>query len=466
MERFETIFKKQKMQSRIIAQTTIRQRIEKLRALEREILKQSKKIQEALLADLKKPVLETNFTEIFISLHEIRHTVKNLAKWMRPEKVRRTLLTATVRSEIRLEPKGVVLVISPWNFPINLSLTPLISAVAAGNCVILKPSEFSPNASQILAEIISAVFSEDEVAVVQGDKNIATRLLELPFDHIFFTGNSEIGKYVMKAAADHHASVTLELGGKSPVIVDATANLDDAAKKLAIGKFMNCGQACIAPDYILVQNEVHDQLLTKLIKMVHEFYGSNNEFQASSSFGRIINQRQFKRVQSLLEVAIDKGAIIECGGTTDEKECYISPTFLTNLHADSSILHEEIFGPVLPIIPFTDLKEAIEIVNDKPKPLVMYIFSQNKNNIEKVLNETHAGGTTVNDFGMNYLQFNLPFGGTGMSGFGSSHGLSGLRAFSHERAVAHHHRWSALKLFAPPYTKFKVFMTKMLIKYL
>ncbi len=466
MEEINDTFQKLQQNSRGIARSTADERVTKLRMLEQEILRQSDNIRKALAADLQKPELEANFTEIFITLHELRHTVKNLAKWMRPIKIGRTLLTATARAQIRIQPKGVVLIVAPWNFPINLTLTPFISAIAAGNCVVVKPSEFARHSAQIIEEIISAVFPANEAVVIQGDKTIAERLLQQPFDHIFFTGSPAIGKLVMKAAAEQHASVTLELGGKSPVIVDVTADIEDTAKKLSFGKFLNCGQTCIAPDYVLVHSAVHDRLVDALKKTARSAFGDDKKIQNSQSYARLINPAHFERIKSLLDDAREKGAQVEFGGQADAEDCFIAPTLLSHVGKNSDVLQQEIFGPLLPVISFDTLDQAIDFINARPKPLAMYIFSKNRKNVDRILSETSAGGTTVNDFGVHYLQFNLPFGGVGASGFGSAHGHNGFRAFSHERAVAYHHRWSALKLFAPPYTKFKVGLTKLLIKYL
>lgn len=466
METIAELFYQQKQHAPKVAKSTAKERIKKLRLLEREILKRQQQINNAVSADFRKPELETNFTETFLTLHEIRHTIRHISKWMRPKKISRTLLSATTRSEIRYESKGVVLIISPWNFPIHLALMPLVSAIAAGNCAIIKPSEFAPNAAKIIEEIIEAVFPRGETAIIQGDKEVAEQLLQLPFDHIFFTGSPEVGKIVMKAAADHYASVTLELGGKSPSIIDADADIDDAALKLALGKFMNCGQACIAPDYILVHHSQMDNLLVSLKRVLRNAYGDASAAQKSPNLARIINSKNYERIENLLNDAVAKGAQINTGGEKQADDLYIAPTLLTNIPQDDcKLMEEEIFGPLLPIIPFETIDDAIRIINNKPKPLAMYIFSHQHEHVERILNETRAGGTTVNDFGWQYLQFNLPFGGVGMSGFGSTHGKNGFLAFSHERAVVYHHKWSPLKLFAPPYTKFKINLTKLLIKY-
>ncbi|KAA3657143.1 MAG: aldehyde dehydrogenase family protein [Calditrichaeota bacterium] len=317
-----------------------------------------------------------------------------------------------------------------------------------------------------MAEIIAAVFQENKIAVVQGDKDIAIQLLQLPFNHIFFTGSSAVGKIIMKAAAEHHASVTLELGGKTPVIIDASADLNDAARKIGMGKFLNFGQACVSPDYLLVHQSKLDELVEKLKSAIQKSYGTGEQIKNSPDLARIINTNHFNRLKSMLDEAIRKGAEIKAGGEADEENLYIAPTILTNVPDDCQLMQEEIFGPILPIISFATIDEALEIVNNKPKPLAMYIFSKTHENIEKILNETSAGGTTVNDFGMHYIQYFLPFGGVGMSGFGSSHGKNGFLAFSHSRAIVYHHKWSPLKLFAPPYKKIKNNMTRLLIKYL
>jgi aldehyde dehydrogenase (NAD+) len=340
-------------------------------------------------------------------------------------------------------------VISPWNFPFNLSFGPVISAIAAGNCVILKPSEMTPSSSACMKRIIAGLFDENEVAVIEGDVHVADALLRKKFDHIFFTGSPAVGKIVMKAAAEHLASVTLELGGKSPVIVDRTADLDEAARKIAWGKFMNSGQVCIAPDYLLVDETIRAPFVEKLAAALHAM-------DVDGSSGVIVNERHAARVKRLYDGAIASGAQPIGAAAFGDDPRRIRPTVLTNVKPDAAVMQEEIFGPLLPMLTYSSLDEAIAFVNEREKPLVSYIFSRARKVVDEIVSRTSAGGTVVNHTLIHFFQLNLPFGGVGNSGMGKGHGYFGFQAFSNARAVLDQRmRFSAIELMFPPYTKLK-----------
>ncbi len=437
-----------------ISQTSVTERIEKLKTLELWIINNKQAIRDAIYNDFRKPVVDVYLTEIFTSLSELKHTIKHLKKWAKPHRVKRIMALITARSWIQDEPRGVVLIITPWNYPFNLIITPLISAIAAGNCVILKPSELAKNTSNLISNMISELFPENEIAVLEGEKELAIELLKKPFDHIFFTGSTEVGKKVMEAASKNLSSVTLELGGKSPVVIDETANLADAAQKIVWGKFMNCGQTCLAPDYLLVNESVLPELVSKLKHFIKKFYGAeSSDWLACPDYARIIDKQHFQRLSQVLNETVRSGAKIELGGELYESEKYISPTVLIDVNPESAIMEEEIFGPILPILTYSTLNEAINLIRSKPKPLALYIFSKNQQNIDRVLKETSSGGVCINDTVIHFLQINLPFGGVNDSGTGRAHGFFGFKTFSNEKAVVKHNRFSTLKLMYPPYTK-------------
>ena len=441
-------------------------RLQKLRKLEKWILAHRSDITDALQADFRKPVPETESQEIFVVLTEIRHAIRNLKKWMKSRKVRRTLPLIATRGWIEYVPKGLVLIISTWNYPFQLTVGPMISAIAAGNRIMLKPSEYSVHTSQLVKEMISELYSIDEIAVICGHKEIATELLKYPFDHIFFTGSSEVGKIVMSAAAKNLTSVTLELGGKSPAIIDPSANLEDAAQKIAWGKFMNAGQSCVAPDYLLVPESKQKQILELLKMNILKYYGEEETHQnGSPDLAAIIDKRHFQRLKTLLEDAIQNGATIEVGGISKDSDGFIPPTILTQVQPQSKIMQEEIFGPILPIITYQSLPEAIEYINERGKPLAVYIFSRDKKVIRKIFSQTSSGGGGINELVIQFIHPNLPFGGVQESGFGSAHGYFGFKAFSHEKAYIKGSSWSPLKLLYPPFTEWKRKIIDLLIRY-
>lgn len=454
VETIRQIFEAQQRHQFAIARTTASQRIQKLEKLHTAILRRRDEIKAAMLADFQKPPTETDITELGVVLGEIRHTIRHLRSWLTSRSAAATMTLLGTFSEIRYEPKGVCLIISPWNFPFNLTLAPLVSAVAAGNCIVLKPSEYVPNSVEVMKKIIAECFPTDEVAMVEGDAEVSQALLELPFNHVFFTGSPQVGKIVMAAAAKNLASVTLELGGKSPVVVDATADLDNAAAKTIWLKSMNAGQICISPDYVLVEKSVREQFLKKCIEKIEKFYGKTlDERKNCPDYPRLVNHRHFDRVKNLMEEAILEGANVRAGGKYDRDQRFLEPTILENVNPQSRIHSEEIFGPVLPIYEFENLAEAIAEINSRPKALSMYIFSKKNKNIEALLGETRGSGVAINDAGLQFYNQNLPFGGSNNSGIGKTHGEFGFLEFANARGVIRQNRIFPLtNLFLPPYT--------------
>lgn len=457
------VFENQKANQYNVAKSTINERKVKLRALKKAVEETFRQdIRDALYSDFRKPQAETDLTEIFAVTSEINHTLDYLNEWASDEYVKTPLSFMGSSSYVKHEPKGVCLIISPWNFPLNLSLGPLISAVAAGNTAIIKPSEYTPNMSVVIKKIINAVFPSNEVEVIEGDVEVSTELLKLPFNHIFFTGSPQVGKIVMKAAAEHLASVTLELGGKSPTIIDETANIKSTARRLAWGKFMNSGQICIAPDYVFVHESKMEALLAELERVLNEFY--LNDPLNSSSFCSIVNEKHASRVNSYLEDALENGAEVAYGGVTDLKNARISPTLLTNVPSNSKVLSEEIFGPLLPVLTYKDKEEVVKYIQNGEKPLALYIYSSSQKNINYFLNNTRAGGTCINNNDMHFLQPYLPFGGDNNSGIGKAHGIWGFKAFSNERSVYRQNIPSVLEKLMPPYTSGKNKVIEWIVK--
>ena len=411
-------------------------------------------IQAALYQDFRKPPEEADLTEIWPSLTEIRHTSRKLKQWLAPRRVGTPLALLGTQGWVHTEPKGVVLIIAPWNYPFYLAIDPLASAIAAGNAVVIKPAEQTPATSALLRELCEALFRPDEVLVLEGGKEVATELLRLPWNHIFFTGSPLIGKVVMRAAAEHLSGVTLELGGKSPAIVDATANLRDAAEKLVWGKFVNAGQTCVAPDYLLVQASVRDALVTEMQAVVQRYYNADGQgIRQSAALARIVNTHHFARLAALLEDAQTRGATVAVGGSLDASQCYIEPTILTDVPAGAAMLEEEIFGPLLPVLTFTDLAGAAAYVNARLPPLAQYVFSTSAANQRYLLDTIAAGGAAVNETIIQLAHPELPFGGVGNSGLGKAHGHAGLLAFSNEKAVLRQRvGFTGIKQFYPPYT--------------
>ncbi|MBX2953979.1 MAG: aldehyde dehydrogenase family protein [Leadbetterella sp.] len=457
----DRIFEIQKAHQYRVAASTCAERKTRLLALKKAVeVTFRQEIRDALYADFKKPQAETDLTEIFAITSEINHTVKHLDQWMSDRYVRTPLSFFGSSSFVRCEPRGVCLIISPWNFPVNLSLGPLIPAVAAGNTAIIKPSEFTPHTSAVIKKIVNHVFPPEEAEVVEGDVETSTRLLALPFNHIFFTGSPQVGKVVMKAAAEHLASVTLELGGKSPVIIDETADIKAAARRLAWGKFINSGQICIAPDYVFVHRSKAEPFQRELQEVLQEFY--EEDALVSASYCSIVNEKHAARVYSYLEDAVERGAKVVFGG--QKEAARISPALITDVPRDARIMQEEIFGPLLPVLAYDDRQEVVEYIRSGEKPLALYIYSSKNANIEYFLSNTRAGGTCINNNDMHFLQPYLPFGGDNNSGIGKSHGEWGFKTFSNERSVYRQHLPSVLEKLMPPYTAGKNRVIEWIVK--
>lgn len=448
------IFQQQQKRAHELRSVPVGERIQQLKKLEAYLLRHREKIQQVIHRDFGKPYSEVDLSEIYPVLTEIRHTLSHLQEWTQPTKIDAPMTYLGTRSEVRYEPKGVCLIIAPWNFPFNLCLGPLVSCLAAGNTAIVKPSELTPHTAQLIQEVLAELFPTEWVAVVQGGVEVTQELLALPFDHIFFTGSPAVGKIVMKAAAEHLTSVTLELGGKSPAIIDGTSSVKEAAQRIAFGKFLNNGQTCIAPDYILIEERVKEEFVTELKKQVATLFGDGSTVTAQSpNYARIVNQRHYQRLTRLVEDAVQKGARVEWGGEAKADEQFLPPVLLSNVSFDSRLMEEEIFGPVLPLVTYHKDEQAIHIINEKPKPLALYIFSSRKSFQERVLSETSAGSVCINDCVLQFTHPNLPFGGVNNSGLGKSHGYYGFLSFSNEKPVLRQKSgWTMAQVLHPPYT--------------
>ncbi|WP_425806294.1 aldehyde dehydrogenase [Desulfitobacterium sp. Sab5] len=405
-------------------------RIEQLRKLKKAIRDYEPAIIEALRQDLNKSELDAYSTEIGILYKEINNFIKHLNSWVKPTRVKTALTHIGSQSFIYAEPYGVVLIISPWNYPFQLAIAPLIGAIAAGNCAIIKPSELSQHVSGVISEMLTVCFPGDYLLAVEGGAETSTELLNLKFDKIFFTGSVAVGKIVMQAAAKYLIPVTLELGGKSPCIVHKDANLDLAAKRIVWGKFLNSGQTCIAPDYLWVQKEVKEELIERMKGCIHEYYGQN--IVQSRDFTQIINEKHFQRLLLYL-----KQARILVGGGYNEKRRLIEPTIIDSVDWKNPVLQEEIFGPILPVLEYQELSEVIKGVNEHEKPLALYFFSEKRELQDQILKEVSFGGGCINDTMMHIVTPYLPFGGVGNSGMGAYHGKKSFEAFSHQKSVLH-----------------------------
>ncbi len=445
------IFDAQKKNQLSVKSASIDDRKAKLKKLKVAIKASENDIFEALKKDLRKPIFESAVFEVFFIYAEIDFAIKNLSLWTQPQTVPSNLLNLMTRCNITYEPKGVCLIIAPWNYPFQLLISPLVSAIAAGNCCVLKPSELAPATSNAIATLIKNIFNEEEIAVVEGNVGVSTELLSLPFNHIFFTGSTQIGKVVMEAASKHLSTVTLELGGKSPAIIDEQVDLKKAATKIAWGKFVNSGQTCIAPDYVFVHENQQEKFIELLKSTIEKQYFKNGQIN-KDDYCKIISESHFKRLKNLLDDAVKKGGQIKFGGAFEEESRTIHPTVLTNVSLDSYIMQEEIFGPVLPVITYKNSTEVIDYINARNKPLALYVFSSNKKNVERILKQTSSGGACVNDVLIHISNPNLPFGGINTSGMGGSHGIHGFKTFSHERSVMYQSQLVDLgKIIYPPY---------------
>lgn len=452
---FQSIFNMQARYAQEVRRQPLSSRTKRLEALAKWIHLNRTAIHAAIFQDFRKPSMETDATEIFHVLSEIRVATKNMNRWASRKKVDAPVTLLGTRSYISFEPKGVCLIISPWNYPFSLAVGPLVSALAAGNCVTIKPSELTPNVSALLSRMASDLFPPELVSVVEGDASVAQGLLNLPFNHIFFTGSPAVGKIVMRAAAEHLASVTLELGGKSPCVVDAETNIDEAAERIAVGKFINNGQTCIAPDYVLADEKIIERLGTALASRTKAMFSSpEGSIETSASYGRIVNDRHFNRLTRLLSESLDAGATLHLSGRNNADQRFFHPVIISNVSPSSGIMEEEIFGPVLPVIPYKSTAEVVSFINGKPRPLALYIFSRRNKFREEVLTGTSAGGVCVNDCAIHFLHHGLPFGGVNNSGMGKSHGYHGFVSFSNEKPVlVQKSGITTVRPFYPPYGK-------------
>lgn len=428
-----------------------------LRKLQSELFKREADIVQALYNDFKKSEYEAIMTETSIVYSELKMAIKNIEKWNKPRKVLPSILNFPSSAKIYSEPYGTVLIIAPWNYPFQLAISPLIGAIAAGNTIVLKPSELTPHTSTIVREIIEAVFDERHVAVIEGGVPVAQELLTLRWDYIFFTGSVNVGRIVAKAAAEFITPVTLELGGKSPCVVDDSASIKLAAKRIAWGKFINGGQTCIAPDYILIHKSQKDSFVEAIKEVITLAYGDDPE--QSSDFPRIVNTRNFERLAIMLE---NENILI--GGKTNKNDCYIAPTLIDEPSLDSEVMKGEIFGPILPIISYETEEDIATIIGKYDKPLAFYIFSNKNRFAKKLIQQYSFGGGTINDTTVHFANHRLPFGGVGESGIGGYHGKQTFDTFSHKKGIVSRGTWLDVPTRYAPY-KGKLNQLKNLMKF-
>ena len=448
MNNYQQQFDLQKHFFQAGATRAIRARKDAVRSIGNQLRSHLGEISEAMWLDIRKSEIELFSTEIASVLHEIRWIEKKLENWIRPVKVRTNLLNMPGRSSIVPEPYGSSLIIGTWNYPFLLNLKPAVTSLAAGNTVIIKPSEFAPHSSAIMKKVVSAALPPEWCVVVEGGVPEVTELLRLPFDKIFFTGSTAVGKKVMQAAAEHLSSLTLELGGKSPVFVLPDADLALAARRITWGKFLNAGQSCIAPDFILAHESIAEKLVDELAVQIFSMYGKTPS--QSPFFGRIIDLRHFDRLVCLME-----NARVAVGGECHRDSLFISPTVLYPVAFNDLVMREEIFGPLLPVIPFTDLDDAIDLVRSLTKPLAMFVFSGKNRDRDKIIGSISFGGGCINDTVMNIANPYLPFGGVGPSGSGRYHGRAGILEFSNQKSLLRKATWFDPFIRYPPFTPLK-----------
>jgi aldehyde dehydrogenase (NAD+) len=431
-------------------------RVEQLNQIIKMTEENQEKIALALKADLNKGTMESWISEIGFVISDAQHTIKKLKKWMKPRKVSTPIGAQPGKSFQLPEPLGTVLIIGAWNYPFQLVIAPVIAAIAAGNCVVMKPSELSVNSSKLLAEIVPKYLDNDAIKIIEGAVTETTELLKQQFDHIFYTGGETVGKIVMRAAAEHLTPVTLELGGKSPCIVESSADIDVTAARIVWSKWMNAGQTCVAPDYVLVEKSLADKLTNAIAKKLKDFYG--DDIVNSDDYGRIVSKRHCTRLASYLE---NQNVVI--GGKVDTDNQYIEPTVVLDPALDSPLMQEEIFGPILPIVTLDDIQQAIPFVNQRAKPLALYAYTKNSNFEQQVLSQTSAGNVCINDGFMFMTNSNLPFGGVGNSGMGSYHGQAGFDNLSHLKTVMKRSFMFDLDLRYPPFTSTKLKLIKKIL---
>ncbi|MDJ1089740.1 aldehyde dehydrogenase [Macrococcoides caseolyticum] len=422
-----------------------------LKALKKSIKKHESDILDALKSDLGKNKVEAYATEVGFVIKELSYIIKELKNWAKTKSVTTPMMQFPAKSFIKYEPYGTVLIIGPFNYPFQLVMSPLIGALAAGNCAVVKPSEMTPQTSMVVQEILEEVFPPDYVKVVQGEKEVTSQLLDERFDYIFFTGSTKVGQIVYEKASKHLTPVTLELGGKSPVIIDDTSNLKVAAERIAFGKFMNAGQTCVAPDYILIDNEIKMKFVEALQATIQEFYGA--QIEQNEDFGRIVNDNHFNRLVNIIE---DSRQQVIYGGESNADELFVAPTIILDPKLSDSVMQQEIFGPILPIIGYDTFNEVYDIVEQYEKPLALYLFTEDSDQITAVFNRLSFGGGCVNDTILHLANPNLPFGGVGHSGIGSYHGKYSFELFSHEKSYITKSTKLESGLLFPPYKgKFK-----------
>lgn len=454
--KIEEIVQKQKEYFSTGVTRKVSNRIHALVKLKETILKNEQYIKAALKADLGKSAFESYMTEIGMVLDELRFLIKHTPAWAKDKRVRTPMAQFAAKSFVVSEPYGVVLVMSPWNYPFQLSIEPLIGAIAAGNCVIVKPSAYSSHTSKVIANIIEECFPVEHVTVIQGGRQENQELLEQKFDYIFFTGGVEVGKLVMEKASKHLTPVSLELGGKSPCIIDKTADLEVAAKRLVFGKFLNAGQTCVAPDYVYVHKSVKERLITYIKKYIDEFYGKSP--LKNPDYPKIINEKHYKRILSLIE-----GETILAGGQGKDND-KIAPTILDNITPKSKVMQEEIFGPILPLLTYENINEVTHYINNNPKPLALYLFTTNKRLEQHLLRNVSFGGGCINDTIIHLATSRMGFGGVGQSGMGSYHGKYSFDTFSHKKSIVKKANWIDLPMRYLPYTKSKERLVRMFLK--
>lgn len=425
-------------------------RREQLEAVRRLVSEGEDELLAALAADLGKPPVEALVSDTSFVATAVEVALGGMERWMRPERVRVAPVQQPARACIVRQPYGVVLVMAPWNYPVHLLLAPMVAAISAGNCVLAKPSELAPATSAALARLVPRYLDARAVRIVEGGVPETQALLAQRFDYIFFTGSTRVGKVVMQAAAEHLTPLTLELGGKSPVIVDADADMEVAARRIAWGKFLNAGQSCVAPDYVLVRRDAQERLVAELARAVRRFYGPDPEL--SADYARIVNDHHFGRLSQMLD---STQGCLAVGGQRDRPARYIAPTVLTGVQADDATMEEEIFGPILPVIGVDDLDEAVAFAGARPKPLALYVFSSSADTADRVLAQTSSGGACVNTTVVHLAVHDLPFGGVGASGMGAYHGRWGFETFSHPRAVMRKPARPELGLVYPPHGRLK-----------
>lgn len=433
-------------------------RKEQLNRLKSSILKHEKDLYDALYTDLKKSPEEVWVTETGMVISELNTAIKKLGKWMRPKRVSTNLLNLPSRSRILSEPLGVVLIIAPWNYPFQLLINPLIGAIAAGNCVVLKPSEFAPATDAVMKKIIEETFSKDYILYQQGDGAVVIpeMMNNFTFDHVFYTGSTAVGKIIYKMAAEKLTPVTLELGGKSPCVVESDANIKVAARRIAMTKFSNAGQMCVAPDYVLVHESVKEKFVDAMKESIEKFFSSTPE--ESYNYGKIINEKQFDRLSNYLQ----QGKVVH-GGRSDKEKLFIEPTLLTDVAMNAAVMKDEIFGPILPIFSFNEKEEALKIIQQHPNPLSFYVYTSNSTKENDWLKAVPAGGSCVNNSSWHLTNHNLPFGGRGFSGMGNYHGHFSFDTFSHKKAVMKTPTWFDPNIKYPPF-KGKLSLFKKVIK--